>query len=105
MPTPLDQRHKLLTPGDVIQVNRSMTDKKTGKPYVWRFFAIVVDDDGDEIECVPFGAVSQSFKDQTMTIDPDDRRNTVHHLEPEEWPDGVHANRMRMILIGLVKII
>lgn len=101
-----------LNAGDVIQVNRQMKDKKTGKPYVWRFFAVVCTppDDWGDLECIPFGAVSEQRKDRVMRLELDDNDfksglQEIYLLTPEEWPDGVHANRMRMILTGLVKII
>lgn len=100
-----DHRTAELSSGDVVQVARKMRDKNTDKPYIWKFFAVVQSDEWDQITCIPFGAVNERREDQLMVVDLEDNRNTVYYLAPEEWPDGVHANRLRMILTGLITII
>lgn len=94
-----------LVPGDVIQVARAMRSKETNKPYTWRFFAVVTYHTWQALSCIPFGAISDKRKDEEMDLTIGREGTEIYYLAPEEWPDGVHANRLRMILTGLVKII
>jgi hypothetical protein len=46
---------------------------------------------------------NERLKGQEMTIKIGDEKNTIHYLPPEEWPDGVHAFRMAMVLKGQIE--
>ena len=78
--------------GDVLCVSMSMTDKKTGKPYVWRFFGVTT----------RIGSLTAKVrvigKDTAANIST--MADEIHFLEPDEWPDGVHMFRTQMILKG-----
>jgi hypothetical protein len=90
-----------LKPGDVVMVRRQMRDKATQKPFTWRFFMVLVyENDDDVIEGYVVG--NERLKDQPLTIRADDGRNLVDVLDQSEWPDGVHAFRLSMILRGLI---
>lgn len=91
-----------LDPGDVLMVARELTDKKTGKPFVWRFFLIVLKHHQmrESVRGLRIGAPD----DQQMTVGiskEDD--NEVWLLDPDEWPDGVVARRMAAILDGKIE--
>lgn len=89
-------------PGEVIMVRRTLLDKKTKKPFDWRYFAIALRVgrsqalqvcilDGRE-DREPFLLFAQSNHDQT-----------VWFLPEAEWPDGVHAFRTKLILEGRIE--
>ena len=85
-------------PGDVLLVTKEMRDKATDKPFDWRYFAIVVEADRHHIKVFRVGADKDIvFTLLTVTC------KEVRLLDPSEWPDGVHAFRMRAILEGRVK--
>jgi hypothetical protein len=44
------------------------------------------------------GTANERLKDKEMTLELSDEKNTVHYLPMEEWPDGVHAFRMALIM-------
>ena len=84
--------------GDVLMVVRQMTDKKTGKPYVWRFFALIV--------LVGYSVAKTRIlgNERTSPTVVSTHRDEVHLLEPDEWPDGVHMFRTQMILKGEIEL-
>lgn len=92
-----------LVPGDVLMVARRMRDKKTSKPYTWRFFMVV--QEHDDWQVTGFVVGSERFKDTPFQIAIDDDKSVVQYLAPEEWPEGVLAFRMSMILRGVIEII
>lgn len=90
-----------LQPGDVIMVHRKLRDKQTREPFTWKFFAVVTK--------IP----RSNFVFQYVILDEHDRKPTwiyvtdyagtdfhIWYLDPDEWPDGVHVFRTKMILEG-----
>jgi hypothetical protein len=104
VPELLDPDRKL-HPGDVLMCNLRLKDKRTGKPFEWKFFMVVTDHDwlDDEVTGRVIGA--EKHKEKEMTLRLNSPRTTIHYLAPDEWPDGVHAFRMSMILRGVIEIV
>jgi len=88
---------RVLNPGDVVFVSREMRDKETRKAFNWRFLGAVVRVGGrDTIQVEQFG----QERDKPLMLTLLDAKNTVYFIPPDEWPDGVHAFRTRLILEG-----
>lgn len=91
-----------LQPGDVVMVSREMTDKRTGRPYDWKFFMVVTE---HKVRARMLKGIvisnSEKFKDQVAKLTWS-AANTIHYLSMEEWPEGVSAFRMSMVLRGLI---
>ena len=84
--------------GDVLCVSRPMTDKKTGKPYVWRFFGVATHIGSLIAKVRIIGGTTP----KPLIVDT--YRDEIHFLEPDEWPDGVHMFRTQMILKGEIDL-
>lgn len=89
--------HLRLKPGDVLMVHRELTDKKSKEPYTWKFFAIV-------LRLLRAGVAVEILDERTdrkpMILGFSDPLVHIWYLSDEEWPDGVHAFRTKMILEG-----
>jgi hypothetical protein len=91
--------------GDVIMVHRELKDKQTGKPFTWKFFALVTRAGARPgraarmIWCVILDEKEREER-QLATYD---EQTTIWYLAPDEWPDGVHAFRTKLILEGKVE--
>lgn len=96
-------RSRKMEPGAVLQVARRMQDKKTQRTYYWRFFFVVTEHRRGSVHGLIAGAENPNFKDKEIFLSISDERNTVHYLAESEWPDGVIAFRMSMILKGLIE--
>lgn len=92
-----------LLPGDVLMVARRMNDK-AGKPFVWRFFMVVTEYKqlSERVHGMVVGATGK-LADMAYTVQLESARNAVELLDPTEWPDGIHAFRMAMILKGQIE--
>lgn len=101
MPT-LVTHGEQLAHGDVVVVQRDMTDKKTKEPYVWRFFAVVLKAGVRMVKVYRLGAPDDAKPE--FVLDLCELTTTLHKLEPDEWPPGVHALRMAAILDGNIDI-
>lgn len=98
MPELLDGvRERKLVPGDVIMVARKMRDKVTKKPFDWKFFMVVTKHKRWIVRGYVVGGRGH-LKDNELTLGLDDDKNTAHYLPIEEWPDGIHAFRMALIM-------
>jgi hypothetical protein len=93
-----------LAPGDVLMVARDMVDKRTKKPFVWRFFMVVLEHrrTRETVRGLIVGA-NEEKEEITIGIGKADNRNEVQFLEPDEWPDGVCASRMMLALEGKIE--
>lgn len=91
-------RDRQLDPGDVLMISRKMRDKDTGKRFWWRFFVVVVKHKRWTIHGRRVGA-PEGKEEISLTFDDD---WVIHYLPMEEWPDGLHAFRMAMVLKGLI---
>ena len=92
-----------LGPGDVLMVHRQMKDKATGKTYLWRFFGLVVTTHGRHaVRLWRIGAKEgQELQQQFIG---NHELGQVFFLDPDEWPDGIHVFRTRLILEGSVSV-
>lgn len=103
MPIPFDDYGDKLEPGDVLMVTRRMLDRKTRKPYDWKFFLVVTQHRSRYSSIVKgmiIGATNERWKDEPVTVLTEDC--DTQYLPPDEWPEGVHAFRMAMVLKGLI---
>lgn len=100
MPVELGE-HGPVVPGDVVMVSRAMWDKKTKRPFRWRFFLVVTKQKRWTIHGYVVG--NDKLKDKEIAVSLHDEKNEVQFLPMEEWPDGVHAFRMSMVLRGLIE--
>lgn len=91
-------RERQLAPGDVLIVQRKVKPAEGGKPFWWKFFMVVVKHKRWMVEGRRVGAPAGK---EEIRIAFDDHW-VVQFLPMEEWPDGVHAFRMAMILQGLI---
>lgn len=92
-------RQRQLHPGDVLMVSREIRDKITRKVRMWRFFVIVTRHKRWMVEGLRVGAPKGK---EEMQVRFSDDVWTIHYLDPDEWPTGIHAFRMGMILKGLI---
>jgi hypothetical protein len=90
-----------MAPGDILMVSRDMTDKKTGKPFTWRFLALVLRTTkrrssriGGQLDLLRLDTGAD------MSLDPRDDRWDIRLIDEDNWPDGARVLRMRAILEG-----
>jgi hypothetical protein len=108
MPVPIDEfwePKKSLEPGDVLMVARKMYDDARRKPFTWRYFFVITSHQAFAAwaKGLVVGADNPRLKDKEVSVQLDDEDwGVVHYLPPDEWPDGVHAFRMAMVLKGLI---
>jgi hypothetical protein len=98
-------QERKLVPGDVLMCARKiMKPKNGGKPYWWRFFFVVTKHRKWLVRGLVVGTSNENLKGKEITFefDDDDGKNVIQYLPTDEWPDGVHAFRMAMILQGLI---
>lgn len=82
-----------------------MQDKETKKPFTWRYFMIATKVIRQRIvHGIRLGAPEGKDKTSLLLAEPfhPDGLTSVHYLPPDEWPDGVHALRMKLILEGRI---
>lgn len=91
-------RDRQLDPGDVLMVSRMVTPKDGGKRFNWRFFMVVVKHKRWLVEGRRVGA-PKGKEAITLTFDDD---WTIQYLPMNEWPEGISAFRMAMVLRGLI---
>jgi hypothetical protein len=99
-------RERNLAPGDVLMVARKIMKPKFGaKPYWWRFFFVVTKHKKWLVYGLVVGTENENLKGKEITFEFDDdaNKNIIQFLPMEEWPDGVHAFRMAMVLQGLIQ--
>lgn len=95
-------RERQLLPGNVLMVARLVTPKDGGKPYVWRYFMVVTEHWSSVVKGINTSSTGK-FKDREMQLR--FYHAEIYYLPEEEWPDGVHVSRLRLILLGLVEIV
>lgn len=83
--------------GDVLMVSRPMWDKDTNEQFTWRYFAVVKKKHSGSVDIYRLGAPDSHTGYSMLMNHPE---FTIHLLEPDEWPDGVCALRMKAILEG-----
>lgn len=89
-----------LQPGDVVMVRRQLIDKKTKKPFDWRFFALVLNI-GPRQRFVQWIILDGREDREPVATRMDFSEDfQVWFLPENEWPDGIHAFRTKVILEG-----
>jgi hypothetical protein len=88
--------------GDVVMVHMRLNDKQTGKPFWWKWLGAVLEAKGvrhSHFKVIRFGA-PEGKDEATIRLNFYSEDQRVWFIPPEEWPDGVHAFRTRLILEG-----
>ncbi len=104
-----------LAAGDVVQIAVKLKDKMTGQDFWWKRFAVVVTKHigfsrpGQERRPLrQFTALTlkmhPDFDKDLREIDLSEEDTIVTKLEPERYPQGVIAIRMKYLALGYVKI-
>lgn len=95
-----DHTTRKLEPGDILMVNSSFKPKGMTSYRPWKFFVIVMSSNQYKIVGLRIGADWED-KDRSILVLPyRGYKTTCHYLPESEWPDGVHAFRMKAILEG-----
>jgi hypothetical protein len=81
-----------------------MTDTKTGKPFTWRFFGIVIKPHRYWVKVIRIGAKEEPGRDISIIQVTNDPKNDVYFLPPDRWPDGVCVYRMKAVLEGRIEV-
>lgn len=90
--------------GDVLMIKQEFQSKEMRQagtaPREWRWFGLVEKAVRQGALCHRLGAKDGAkpwavFMDSVIS---------VHLLHPDEWPDGVHALRAKLILLGVIDI-
>jgi hypothetical protein len=91
--------------GDVIMVHRELKDKQTGKPFTWKYFALITDKKSRSNFVFQHIILDEREREPTWLYAHDYAGTSFHmwYLDPDEWPDGVHAFRTKLILEGKVE--
>jgi hypothetical protein len=98
-------RERELNPGDVLMVAWWIAKPRNGgKPYWWRFFFVVTKHKRWQVRGLVVGAASESLKNKEIGLkfDDDEQKRVIQYLPMDEWPDGIVAFRMGMVLQGLI---
>lgn len=98
---------RVLMPGDVVMCDRKMRDKQTRKLYQWKFFMVVTEPThlfGDRVTGFVLGTSNERLREEPLNLSVNDEKNAIHYLPPDEWPPGVHAFRMALILKRKIEI-
>lgn len=98
-----------LTAGDVVQISVKLQDKITGQDFWWKRFCVVTHvPSGKWGSWDQFNALTlkmhPDFDKDLRGIDLEDANTIVTKLEPDRWPQGVIAMRMKALALGWVKI-
>lgn len=88
--------------GDVLMIKQMYMSDEMFSPREWRWFGLVAVAGFSAAKCHRLGG-----KDDTKEWRLNIRHPnviSVHLLDPDEWPDGVHALRAKLILLGVIDI-
>jgi hypothetical protein len=92
---------KSIAVGDVLMVKEIFIS--ADRPRAWRWFGLVHSQGYGWCKCYRLGAVEENLRMVRIArviVD----GGYVQPLHPDEWPDGVHAFRMKLILEGKIDI-
>lgn len=90
-----------LAAGDICIVAVQLTDRTTGQPYWWKRFVAVLSARRYHAEMLTLKMQIDPEKDLRMV---DFTQDVVTKVEPDAWPQGVQAMRMKWIAKGLIKL-
>ncbi len=98
-PAMTGQVRRELHPGDVLMVKRRVS--KAGKrPWIWSLFMVVTKHKRSIVAGRVVGGNGYYAENEYMFRVGDESTLSAHYLPMEEWPDGIHALRMAMVLRG-----
>lgn len=90
--------------GDVLMIRQDFQNKEMRAagvpPRDWRWFGLVEVATAHVALCHRLGAKDGTKPWHLRLRD----AISVHLLHPDEWPDGVHALRAKLILLGVIDI-
>jgi hypothetical protein len=91
--------------GDVVMITRPLKDKVTGKPFEWKYFAMVTKLARRNDSVFQHIILDEKEREPTMFYRTDFTETglRIWYLHPDEWPDGVHAFRTKLILEGRIE--
>lgn len=91
--------------GDVLVVARQLADKRTGDPFWWKSFRVVLKPPINRriVHVMTLKMHPEPDKD-FWDVDLTDDKNVVTLLPEDMQPQGVIAMRMKHILSGLIKL-
>jgi len=92
-----------LQPGDVVTIAVRLKDKVTRESYWWRRFAVVQDVLGPGYFTAVTCKLHPTEKDMRM-VNLQAGHEVVVKLEPHQWPQGVVASRMKLLMTGVVNL-
>lgn len=85
--------------GDVLLVE--VRGSNEGKVYTWRYYGVITGLRRVTIEVYCIGVKEDPIRQIRLGSG---RYKKIEFLDPDEWPDGVHAIRARLILDGTINI-
>lgn len=91
-----------LAPGDVVMVAVELRDKTTGNPYWWKRFCCVVDKPHNR-RFVTLLTLKMRPEERDLR-EVDVTKDVVTKLPEEQWPQGVIAMRMKLIMQRVIKL-
>lgn len=80
--------------GDILMLSRDLVDKKTQKPYTWRFLAVVIKVRKGIAKLIRLDT------EEDITVNIHDTRWAVRTIPEDAWPDGARVLRMKLIMEG-----
>lgn len=86
----------LVNPGDVLMIASERIDKRTKKPFTWRYLGVAKKIGHKAIVGFQLGAENDRMFTFMITRDDD----KVQLLTEDEWPNGARAFRTVLILEG-----
>lgn len=93
--------------GDVISISTLLKDKKTGESFRWNRFAVVL----SEPDHLSFAALTlkmhvteRDYRVVYLTRELTPSSDVVCKIEEENWPQGVVAMRMKLIMQGILSL-
>lgn len=90
-----------LKPGDVILAATKIRNKGTGEEWWWKRFCCVIQAGGADVYCVTLKVRPDPEKDhRVLSIG----RDIITQLPEDQWPQGVVAMRMKLIMRGAIKL-
>jgi len=94
--------------GDVVSISTLLKDKKTGEPFRWNRFAVVL---AEPDHAQSFVALTlkmhvseRDYRVVYLTRELTPSSDVVCKIEEENWPQGVVAMRMKLIMQGILQL-
>lgn len=79
-------------------IDRGLLDRTTKKPFRWKHFGVVLRAVGSRL--VEYMVLDEKPDRKPQWFGIKDNEDRFWYLPEDEWPDGVHAFRTKLILEG-----